>query len=75
MISVTNELGQPVGVSLNGWSPPPLPGREPMTGRFCRLEPLQAALQASTLYDADLEDTDGRSWTYLPYGPFETFRS
>ena len=41
-----------------------------MDGRFCRLEPLDAQRHGAALYDADALDKDGRSWTYLPYGPF-----
>ena len=40
-----------------------------MAGRFCRLEPL-AARHAEELFAADAQDVTGRSWTYLPYGPF-----
>lgn len=75
MNSTINPLGQPVGLSLPGWTQPPLPPREPMTGRFCRLEPLQTARHAAELYRADSEDVDGRSWTYLPYGPFDNLAS
>ena len=65
-----NELGQPIGASLSGWSPPPLPPREPMQGRTCRLEPLNVERHAAALFAANAADADGRNWTYLPYGPF-----
>src|SRR5262249_3673431 len=52
--------------------PPPAPAREPMEGRFCRLEPLDPDRHAEALFDADAADADGRSWTYLAYGPFRT---
>ncbi len=45
------------------------PPRTPMSGRFCRLEPLDASLHATDLWEAN---TDPASWTYLFYGPFET---
>src|SRR5262245_34257402 len=67
-----NDLGQPIGFPLPGWSPPPAPAREPMEGRFCRLEPLDPDRHAEALFDADAADADGRSWTYLAYGPFRT---
>ena len=41
-----------------------------MQGRFCRLEPIEPDRHAPDLYDANALDTDGRGWTYLPYGPF-----
>jgi RimJ/RimL family protein N-acetyltransferase len=46
-----------------------------MTGRFCRLEPLDLDRHAAALFEADAADTDGRSWTYLAYGPFPDFPS
>ncbi len=42
-----------------------------MQGRHCRLEPLTEA-HAAELYEAAAADTDGHSWTYLHYGPFNT---
>jgi RimJ/RimL family protein N-acetyltransferase len=68
-----NHLGQPIGFPLPGWTTRPHPPRSVMTGRFCRLEPLVAARHAEELYDALQRDVDGRNWTYLPVGPFETF--
>jgi RimJ/RimL family protein N-acetyltransferase len=41
-----------------------------MEGRFCRLEPLDVERHAAALFAADAADADGRSWTYLAYGPF-----
>ncbi len=68
-----NELGQPIGLALSGWVPPPAPPREVLEGRFCRLEPLDPARHAEALYRANSEDGSGGSWTYLPYGPFASF--
>jgi RimJ/RimL family protein N-acetyltransferase len=65
-----NHLGQPVGFPLPNWTPPPAPAREPMEGRYCRLETLDPARHADELYAANSLDKDGRDWTYLPYGPF-----
>jgi RimJ/RimL family protein N-acetyltransferase len=42
-----------------------------MPGRYCRLEPLDLVRHAEDLYTANSAD-DGRMWTYLPYGPFES---
>jgi RimJ/RimL family protein N-acetyltransferase len=67
-----NALGQPVGFPVAGWTPPPLPPRDPMIGQSCRVEPLDPARDAAQLHAANLLDTDGRNWTYLPYGPFAT---
>ena len=46
-----------------------------MTGRFCRLEPLDADVHAASLYKANAVDAEGKIWTYLPYGPFESLES
>jgi RimJ/RimL family protein N-acetyltransferase len=64
-----NALGQPIGAALAGWTPPPLPPREPIEGCYVRLEPIDGRF-AADLHAANLNDTDGRGWTYLPYGPF-----
>ncbi|OWK37628.1 GNAT family N-acetyltransferase [Fimbriiglobus ruber] len=71
----TNHLGQPVGPLVPDWAPPPLPPREPMEGRFCRVEPLNPDAHAESLHAANQLDTDGRTWTYLGYGPFADFEA
>lgn len=70
-----NHLGQPVGPDVRDWKPPPVPPREPLQGRFCRVEPLDAERHADALYDAYALDTEGRMWTYLFTGPFPTKES
>jgi RimJ/RimL family protein N-acetyltransferase len=70
-----NSLGQYMGFSLPNWVPPPVPPREAMEGRFCRLETLDPDRHARALFEADAADTDGRSWTYLAYGPFSDLAS
>lgn len=42
-----------------------------LSGRFCRLEPLDLC-HADDLFAANAQDIDGRSWTYMPYGSFES---
>jgi len=68
----TNAFDQPIGDPLPDWTPRPRPPREAMVGRLCRLEPLAAAHHAAPLFAAYALDRDGRNWTYLPYGPFES---
>lgn len=65
----SNEYGQPIGRPLPQWTPPPVPTREPMTGRCCTLLPLTSDA-ADDLHAAFALDDDAREWTYLPYGPF-----
>ena len=67
-----NILNQPVGLVVRDWTPPPHPKRECMTGRFCRLEPLNAASHAESLYGANSLEGGEENWTYLPYGPFDS---
>jgi RimJ/RimL family protein N-acetyltransferase len=70
--SRTNDLGQPIGPPVADWKPLPRPSHEAMHGRYCRLEPLDAARHAADLHDAYSLDRDGRMWTYLFSGPFTT---
>lgn len=68
----STSLGQPVGPALPDWQPPSSPGQEPMQGRYCRLEKLDPERHAEQLFEACSADAEGRNWTYLGYGPFET---
>jgi RimJ/RimL family protein N-acetyltransferase len=70
-----NHLNQPVGPPVPGWKPARLPGRETLEGRFCRLEPLDPGRHAAALHEANGLDAEGRNWTYLPYGPFDTLEA
>ena len=69
MTTPVNALGQPIGAALPGWIPPPPPPRDPIDGRYVRVEPVDERF-AADLHAANLHDVDGRNWTYLPYGPF-----
>jgi RimJ/RimL family protein N-acetyltransferase len=60
----------PVGVALPGWTPPAWPSREPMIGRYCRLDPLDPERHAPILFQEFAADASGRNWTYMAYGPF-----
>ncbi|QQA43767.1 GNAT family N-acetyltransferase [Pelagovum pacificum] len=55
--------------SLADWTPPPLPTRTAMAGRYVTLEPL-AADHVPGLYEAFSEDTSNAMWHYLPTGPY-----
>ena len=68
----TNDLGQPVGDSLDSWSQPDPPGRDRLEGRTVRLEPLSAGYHASDLWSAFAEATDDL-WTYMDIGPFGSY--
>lgn len=64
---------QPIGFSIGDWTPPVRPPGEPMIGRYCRLERLDADRDGQSLFDAYALDSEGRNWTYLPQGPFENY--
>ena len=68
-----NHLGQPIDFVVAEWTVPDRPTRATMEGRFCRLESLEAERHAEALHDANAVDVEGRNWTYLPYGPFDSF--
>ena len=70
MTQRTNEYGQPIGEPLPHWSPRPAPTGVTLKGRFCQLEPLNAARHAADLFAAYQTAPDGRNWTYLFIGPF-----
>jgi RimJ/RimL family protein N-acetyltransferase len=67
-----NKLDQPIGDELIGWSGVDPPSRIPMEGRFCRIEPLDAERHLDDLFEAYSVDTDGRLWTYMVDGPFNS---
>ncbi len=67
-----NSLGQPIGAPLSVTLPrPPIP-HAAMTGRWAQVVPTDPAAHGPALFDAFAHDTDGRNWTYLPYGPFDS---
>lgn len=70
MTARLNEFGQPVGFALPGWTPPPMPPRTVLEGRYCRLEPLDAGRHAAELDAANRLDGDDRGWTYMSNGPY-----
>lgn len=65
MSSHENDYGQPIGAPVSGWSPRPRPARTVLTGRYCRVRPLDVELDARPLFDAYMLARDGRDWTYL----------
>jgi RimJ/RimL family protein N-acetyltransferase len=68
-----NELGQPIGFAVPGWSAPPFPPHATLAGRYCRVEPLQASRHARDLWEAQADDPTGSRWTYSFNGPFTSF--
>lgn len=50
---------------LRTWTPCPSPGNEVLSGRTCRLEPLDPSRHAAALVEAHAADPSGANWTYL----------
>ena len=71
MTHLLNALGQPIGFPVSTELPRPRPPRDPMQGRYCSVVPLDIEAHGEGLFEADRNDSSGRSWTYMPYGPFE----
>lgn len=69
---VLNNLDQPIGLPVTGWTPPDPPPRHPLVGRYCHLESLDTQRHAADLYAAYSADTAGLNWTYLSTGPFDS---
>jgi RimJ/RimL family protein N-acetyltransferase len=72
MTARRNEFGQSVGDPVPGWTPRAAPPRTVMAGRYCRVEPLDVDRHAAALHENNQRAADGRAWTYLGYGPFDT---
>lgn len=68
----TNTLGQPIGPAIAFQSPRPAPDDASLTSRYCTLVRLDPTAHTSGLFAAFGNDKEGRNWTYLPYGPFES---
>ena len=66
-------IDRPIGFSVAGWNPPPAPTADPISGRYCRLERLNADQHGPALFEAHALDSDGHNWTYLPQGPFNRY--
>ncbi len=67
-----NSLGQPIGDPVPQWKPVAPPPRTPIDGRYSRIEPIDPERHAAQLFEAISDDQDGRTWTYMGYGPFAT---
>lgn len=71
MSGMFNQFQQPVGVSLPDWKGAPFPQAQQITGRYCKLERINAERHAKDLYEAYCEASDCRDWTYLAVGPLK----
>ncbi|WP_345815726.1 GNAT family protein [Paraburkholderia sp. PREW-6R] len=67
-----NAFDQPIGAPVPDWKGVESPGRESMTGRYCRIEPVDVQRHAADLFEAYSAAADARDWTYLAVGPFNS---
>jgi RimJ/RimL family protein N-acetyltransferase len=68
---MTGTLGDlPLGPSVPGWLTPATTAVVAISGRFCRIEPIDSTRHGAALYDAYATDREGHLWTYLPWGPY-----
>ncbi|KRF17767.1 hypothetical protein ASG90_05325 [Nocardioides sp. Soil797] len=65
MASRTNEHGQQIGPTIDGWAPCPFPDVATLRGSWCRVEPLLAE-HSTELYDELCGPGNEDLWTYLP---------
>lgn len=66
-----NDLGLPIGDTVEDWQPCARPPHTTLPGRYCDLVPLSLD-HATELHAANCDDEEDRIWVYLAYGPFET---
>lgn len=67
-----NEYNQCVDFPVADWSPRDRPAKSTMHGNYCVLEPLHLNKHALALFEALQKNNQGETWTYLPYGPFDS---
>ena len=67
-------VDRPVGPAVDPLPPGSKPDMRPLHGRFMLLVPVLAKEHAHDLYDSFRDcDPHGHVWTYMPYGPWESF--
>lgn len=65
---------RPVGPVVDPLPPGSRPDLRPLHGRWVMMEPVSAAAHAKDLFDSFKDsDPQGHVWTYLGYGPWESF--
>lgn len=71
-----NIFGQPIGFPLENWQPAKIPDKASiLQGRYGLLEPIDSIKHAAVLFESLQFENSGDSWTYLPYGPFDSFEA
>jgi RimJ/RimL family protein N-acetyltransferase len=71
---VAKKTERPVGQTVDPLPAGNSPDLRPLPGRWMRLEPVSAAKPGEALFDSfKNSDPLGHVWTYLGYGPWESF--
>jgi RimJ/RimL family protein N-acetyltransferase len=71
---VTKKIERPVGAIVDPLPAGNAPDMRPLPGRWMRLEPVSAVKHGEALFNSFKEsDPAGHVWTYLGYGPWESF--
>lgn len=68
-----NKFNQNIGLSAKDWTPRQIPPTSSMYGDYCFLEFLDIDKHAPALFEAFKFNNQGETWTYLPFGPFDTY--
>ncbi|MFT4542457.1 MAG: RimJ/RimL family protein N-acetyltransferase [Planctomycetota bacterium] len=68
----TNTHDQPIGESVDGWSPRARPSTEAIEGHHCRIETLDVDRHGADLSHVFVAGSEDPQWTYLSYGPFDS---
>lgn len=71
---MTKDVKRPVGIIVDPLPPGSKPDLRPLHGLWIMMEPVSAAKHAHGLYDSfEGKDPHGHVWTYMGYGPWESF--
>ena len=70
-----NSFEQPIGFPVRDWENCALPPRTVMSGESCLVEILDPEKHAEELFAAYVKKRNDQDWTYLPYGPFDSFEN
>lgn len=73
-MSIKNEFNQLLDFSVPDWTPRAWPSKKILSGRYCDLALLDVTQHGEPLFDALCKKTADDTWTYLPYGPFKTYK-
>ncbi len=68
-----NEFNQILDEKIEDWKSAKWPAYKILQGKYCQLEPMMIDKHAVQLFHSLSLDNKGESWTYLPYGPFDSY--